>query len=330
MSEVMNLENIKPSFFSLCVTLKCQSRCTTCAGWQTAKERIEREVPVEEWKVILKRIYDWVGPFHLEISGGEPFLKEGIFDLIRYLGSLGITMGLTTNALALTGKCEEVVNLPLTTLSVSLNSVENPLIHIASRGRDDSFKKTMDVLQNLNYLRKKHNSPLKINLSSILMPENVSEVRPLAEFCKLEGFTVLYQLIDNGDAFAQVDNVQQDAVYVSESRQKVLEALDYISELKKEHLPIANSDKHLMAYKILIKDPNFISSLQCNIGMRNFIMDTEGNVGICFGHKTIGSLRDGDPEQLWKNEIANKIRQEISECEKKCKILACNFEYEEF
>ena len=231
----------KPISFSFNNTERCQSRCITCNGWKTPASVQEEELTIDQWRWILKNLHDWMGNFQYIISGGEPFLRDDVFDMASYSASLGDTVNIVTNGLALPDKLERVLYSDFSNITFSLNAVQNPDIHNVSRGRDDAFKRTMDSIQNLNHMNKyrKDHKWKNLFLSTVVMPTNLTEIKPIAEFCKTEGIGVSYQLMDNGDAFSSaVDSDSQ--IYDRDIKKEALNAIDEMIKLKQEGYPICN------------------------------------------------------------------------------------------
>lgn len=316
----------KPISFSFNNTERCQSRCITCNGWKTPASKMEEELTLDEWKKILYNLHNWLGNYQFIISGGEPFIRDDIFEMAQYSADLGDTVNVVTNGLALPDKIEKVLNSAFTNITFSLNSVKNPAIHNTSRGRNDAFQRTMDSIQNLNYMNK-HRSGHKwknIFLSTVVMPSNLSEIRPIAEFCKIEGIGVSYQLMDNGDAFSTaVDTDSQ--IYAKDTKTAALEAIDEMIQLKNEGYPICNGYPQLKAFKVLIDTPDEIQNIQCMVGENNFAIDPYGNCRICFCMKPIGNLKNSLPQDLWYSKEADEVREHILNCKMNCRLLNCNF-----
>jgi hypothetical protein len=63
-------------------------------------ERVERELETHEWKTILDMSWT-VGIPHVVFTGGEPTLREDLFELITYAESLGQVSGLMTDGIRL-------------------------------------------------------------------------------------------------------------------------------------------------------------------------------------------------------------------------------------
>lgn len=316
----------KPVSFSFNNTERCQSRCITCNGWKTPASVQEQELKLEEWKKILFNMHEWLGNYQFIISGGEPFIRDDVFEMAQYASDLGDTVNIVTNGLALPDKLEKVLNSAFTNITFSLNSVQNPSIHNISRGRDDAFQRTIDSIQNLNY-KNKHTSGHKwknIFISTVVMPSNLTEIRPIAEFCKIEHIGVSFQLMDNGDAFSTtVDSANQ--IYGRDIKTAALDAVDEMIELKNKGYPVCNGYNQLKAFKVLINTPDEIQNIQCMVGENNFAIDPYGNCRICFCKNPIGNLKENYPQDLWYSKEADEIREEILNCKLNCRLLNCNF-----
>ncbi len=316
----------KPISFSYNNTERCQSRCITCNGWKTPASVQEKELKLEEWKKILFNMHNWLGNYQFIISGGEPFIREDVFDMAQYAADLGDTVNIVTNGLALPDIIEKVLYSAFTNITFSLNSVQNPSIHNISRGRNDAFQRTIDSIQNLNYMNKyKSNHRWKnIFLSTVVMPSNLTEIKPIAQFCKTEGIGVSFQLMDNGDAFSTaVDTNSQ--IYGKDIKIAALEAIDEMIELKNEGFPICNGYSQLKAFKMLINNPDEIKNIQCMVGENNFAIDPYGYCRICFCMKPLGNLKDNLPQDLWYSKEADEVREDIKNCTRNCRLLNCNF-----
>lgn len=316
----------KPVSFSFNNTERCQSRCITCNGWKTPASVKEQELTIEEWKKILLNLHNWMGNYQFIISGGEPFLRDDVFEMAEYAANLGDTVNIVTNGLALPDKLDKVLNSAFTNITFSLNAIQNPDIHNVSRGRKDAFQRTIDSIQNLNYMNKYRGGHKwkNIFLSTVVMPTNLSEIKPIAEFCKIEGIGVSFQLMDNGDAFST--NVSSNSqIYGKDIKKAALDAIDEMIELKNQGYPICNGFSQLKAFKILIDTPDEIQNIQCMVGENNFAIDPYGNCRICFCMKPIGNLKDSLLQDLWYSKEADEVREHILNCTRNCRLLNCNF-----
>ncbi len=194
----------KPQQITFDVTDRCQLRCVTCSKWKTvASDVISKELSTDDWKKVLSDLRNWLGEgFWFCFSGGEPFLRQDIFELAEYAHSLGIHVASMSNAFSIQHLYEKIIDSPIESLNISLNAINNPIIHDESRGREGSYEKSLDAILTLKKLRDEKHSNLGINIATIVFPENVEEVIPLVEFVtknKING--IMFQLLDDKESF---------------------------------------------------------------------------------------------------------------------------------
>jgi organic radical activating enzyme len=91
-------------------------------------ERVSRELATPEWKFILDKAWQ-VGIPHIVFTGGEPTLREDLFDLITYTEEHGQVTGLVTDGHRLAEKTylDQLLFTGLDHLEIILDS-ENPVI----------------------------------------------------------------------------------------------------------------------------------------------------------------------------------------------------------
>ena len=114
----------KANSITLDVTDRCQLRCETCLKWKTnAEEVLSKELSTDQWKRVLDDIRDWCGEnTHFIFSGGEPFLRNDLLELIGYAKSIGLNPHSMSNAFSIEPLLEQIVQSGLITINFSLNS----------------------------------------------------------------------------------------------------------------------------------------------------------------------------------------------------------------
>src|SRR4029077_18553697 len=73
----------------------CNYKCRYCDYWRL--KEYKEEMTIAEWQKALLSLQEFVGPYHIEYSGGEPFIKKGFVDLLEFCSKHGINWGVTTN-----------------------------------------------------------------------------------------------------------------------------------------------------------------------------------------------------------------------------------------
>ncbi|TET81583.1 radical SAM protein, partial [candidate division TA06 bacterium] len=95
--EPFNTPVSAPYRMDLALTYKCENDCKHC---YVARDKNMPSLSVEDWKRVLKRLWD-VGIPHVCFTGGEATLFPGLLDLVDYAEELGMVTGLLTNGRSL-------------------------------------------------------------------------------------------------------------------------------------------------------------------------------------------------------------------------------------
>ena len=156
-----------PVTLTFSVTNMCQSRCKTCNIWKVYLDKPElrkEELGIDE----IEKIFRTLGHvFFFNVSGGEPFLREDLPEIVRlackYLtpGVIHIpTNGIATNLIEdsmiqimETMSSDGYGDTPIT-IKPSFDGVEEK--HDEIRGVKGNFKKLLDTYQRLVTLKKKY------------------------------------------------------------------------------------------------------------------------------------------------------------------------------
>lgn len=330
----------KPQQITFDITDRCQMKCVTCSKWKTvSSEVINKELSTDEWKNVLSDLRNWLGGgFWFCFSGGEPFLRKDIFELAQFAHQLGIKVASMTNAFSIQHLYDEIINSPIESLNISLNAINNPIIHDESRGRDGSYEKSLDAILTLKKLRNEKNKNLGINVATIMFPENLDEVIPLVEFVtrnKING--IMFQLLDDKESFHGY-NVQkgcntQGYKMPQELRNKysnmskhAIEIINKLIEMKQAGHSIYNSLEQLNAMKIFFNNPDdILSVIKCDVGSTNYAIDPYGNVRLCFNMEPVGNVKENKPNEIWESANAQYCRNLTKSCKMYCRMLNCNF-----
>lgn len=105
------------------ITWACNYRCIHCLQGETHVK--SRELSTNDWIRTIKELSEY-GIFHLFISGGEPFLRHDILDILKYAYDEGLVITLFTNASLITDNiCKELKKLTTLNIQVSIHDI-NP------------------------------------------------------------------------------------------------------------------------------------------------------------------------------------------------------------
>ena len=170
----------------LIVVGRCNLRCKYC--WYSTKsarftQTIVQPAHLRDWLTACL-LCEPVGA--LIITGGEPLLRDDLYDFITIGKELGLAVALLTNGTLLTERWARLLRDADVDTYVSLDSIE-PLYHESLRGGFDS------TMRGLKYLYRA-DVPHK-TITTTVSRANLGELGSLAEYAKAQEFDIRFQPI---------------------------------------------------------------------------------------------------------------------------------------
>lgn len=136
----------RPTRVDIEIADRCCLRCGMCDIW---KHDGDGELSINDWIQTLGALKQWLGTFRLTITGGEPFMKKGIWRLLEYVANIGIPTALITNGYMFnTATLDRLARLPLAQVAFSVDSLE-ATTHDGIRGVPGSLDRTLDAIDGL-------------------------------------------------------------------------------------------------------------------------------------------------------------------------------------
>ncbi|MFH1403649.1 MAG: radical SAM protein, partial [Candidatus Altiarchaeota archaeon] len=179
-----------PISIGIAVTYRCNLRCIQCpqwgeSGWLKADpSKLSRELTTSQFKEFI----DDVAPFkpYFQFTGGEPLLREDIFEIIHYADSKNLVTGLTTNGVLLYENADKIVKSGLEYLYVSLDGPIDVNKKIR-KGSETTSMKTLEGIKEVMRARERNKSMLPfIEVRMTVVPENQDQIYEMAEFVEGE------------------------------------------------------------------------------------------------------------------------------------------------
>lgn len=169
----------KINYLRLAVTDRCNLRCFYCMpeeglNWLSRAELMTYEEMLRGCALLVNK-----GIEKIRITGGEPFVRKDIMQLLSGLAALdGLKeLSMTTNGVLTAPYVAEMKRLGINSVNLSLDTLDaNRFFTITLR---DEFDKVMNTLQEL--LR--HNIEVKIN-AVVMAGKNTQDIIPLVELTK--------------------------------------------------------------------------------------------------------------------------------------------------
>jgi len=303
----------RPERVQINFTLRCNLKCKHCL----VPHYFSDELSLKRWKEIMLRLRKWLGCFFLVITGGEPLLREDVVDLIKFSNSLGITTCLITNGTLIDKyMADRLVESGLNIICISLDGFKEKT-HNFLRG-DGVYKKTMEAIEYL-----KNRSILQI--CTTVLSCNLEELLELVNFVEDNRIAINFQGWKVKNIIGDFD-IQNHALWPKD-REKVERIFNELILRKEKNHSIINSIRHLQLMKSYYI--NYHLSYHCQAYKRNFNIDPNGVVGLCYKFRPIGNATWESPNTMWNSKETSLIRKKMKGCNFNCSFLNCHF-YESF
>ncbi|MCA8924498.1 MAG: radical SAM protein [Planctomycetes bacterium] len=162
------------------VTSRCNLACRMCEYWKTTHEQT---LTLEEWRRVIDELAAH-GCQKLHVSGGEPFLRPDLLELLAHGVARGLKVNMTTNGTLLDReRAQRLVATGLNAVSISLDGPSSKL-HDRVRGRPGAFKRSVRAIRWIARERDRRGSKLKLRINFVLMPDTF---RRLPDMVRLAG-----------------------------------------------------------------------------------------------------------------------------------------------
>lgn len=281
------------------ITTRCSCKCPYCyyVGG------INQDLTTVEILSVYEQAKD-LGYLAALITGGEPFTRKDLPDLLRYIHDLDFAIHLMTNGNHLKEQWDSVKNY-VHTLLIGVDIADDELDQI--RRHKDSFQTIVLGIEHVRSLSPK----LPILINAPLWKQNESQVFDLALFAKDMNAMINYYPID---AFRQYKNNEKDSrESLAIPYEKLSEHFKQIHSLKKEGYPVFNSDSYINFY--IKKKPPFT----CHFQQVFTQIMANGDVVDCSSWgDPFGNVRTNTLEKIINTRQAYRARKRSQSCN------ACN------
>ena len=315
------------------VTSRCNLRCSHCFYWRELNTASEEELSINE---IRKIAHSFEHPVSLSLTGGEPFLRRDLKEIIEafHEGCGTHEAGIATNGTLETSTVETVRSILdeglLSNLSVQISLDGLEKTHDAIRGIKGSFEKAVSTLKALGKIKKRYpDFYLKTALS--IQKRNVSEIKAFVEYLLPLNIPLRFNIVRGGSfgvfnlpksAYSGFDPKDETGSFLSLDEIKATYAwLKNKSDQSAFHFWPGRQQKIWELSIKMLEEGR--SEMPCYANTMESVLYANGDVAFCELSKIYGNIRehDYDFKKIWKCEKADKMRKLISCC---CCIHGCN------
>lgn len=281
------------------VTYRCNARCTMCNRYK-CPSKPDEELSLETIKKLPKMYFT-------NITGGEPFIREDLPDIVRELYKKSDRIVVSTNGFftdRIIKLCEEFPNVGIRISIEGLEETNNKI-----RGLDDGFNKGYSTLKKL--VEMKHPD---VGFGMTVQDANAKDLVPLYKLSNEMNMEFATASLHNSFYFVEAKNIIKDRPMVAKEFEKLINELLNSNSPKKWFRAYFNHGliNYIYGQKRL---------LPCDMAFDTFFIDPYGDVMPCNGTKekeVMGNLNNQTWDELWNSEQAEKVRNKVRHCDRQC------------
>jgi MoaA/NifB/PqqE/SkfB family radical SAM enzyme len=171
-SEISGCPFAKPRWVYISLSHRCNYNCKMCGvvkilkGYELTKEKAYQS---------FDEISLWDNYLTVVLTGGEPFLRKDIFEIINYGVGKNIKIEVVSNGSLIDSElADKIIRSKLSNIAISLDGAKEET-HDAIRQKG-AYKKTLAAIENLVTAKKKNGYGPQISVWTTIMKENVKEL----------------------------------------------------------------------------------------------------------------------------------------------------------
>ncbi len=281
------------------VTYRCNAKCTMCNRYKVPS-KAEEELSIETIKKLPEMYFT-------NITGGEPFMREDLKEVVRELYKKSDRIVISTNGFYTDRIVELCKEFPEIGIRISIEGLEKTNNEI--RGLDDGFNRGYTTLKTLVEMGMKD-----VGFGMTVQDKNACDLVPLYEISNELDMEFATASLHNSFYFVESNNIIHDRLMVAENFEKLINRLLESNSPKKWFRAYFNHGliNYIFSQKRL---------LQCDMSFDTFFIDPFGDVMPCNGTKekeVMGNLNTQSFDELWNSEQAEQVRKKVRACDRNC------------
>lgn len=281
------------------VTYRCNAKCTMCNRYKEPS-KADEEISLETIRKLPKMYFT-------NITGGEPFIRTDLKEIVRELYKKSDRIVISTNGFF----TERIVNLcrefPNIGIRISIEGLEQTNNEI--RGLEDGYNKGYTTLKKLREMGMKD-----VGFGMTVQDRNAKDLVPLYDISEQLGMEFATASLHNSFYFVETGNLIHDRLMVVQNFENLVNKLLQSKSPKKWFRAYFNHGliNYIFSQKRL---------LPCDMSFDTFFIDPYGDVMPCNGTRekeVMGNLNEQTWEEVWNSQEAECVRKKVRSCERNC------------
>ncbi|MFQ5671395.1 MAG: radical SAM protein [Acidobacteriota bacterium] len=292
---------MEPTSAILAVTLNCNARCTMCDIWQN---RMHDEMRPEEYDLLPDSLTD------INISGGEPFLREDLPEILAVLHRTcpRARLVISTNGF-LPARIHRLVRqalsiIPDLAVRVSIDGLHG--MHDAVRGIPGGFEKCLETLQEMSDLGVED-----LGIGFTILDQNLEQLPDVYRFSVEKKLQLSVTIATDSSIFFGTGKESLRP----RSRESLHASLAGLAASEYRRIIPKHWFRGWYAESLIRYTGTGTRPLPCDAGGGFFYLDSLANVYGChLLDNKMGNLRQASWDTIWSGEAAVKVRREAAGC----------------
>lgn len=210
------------------ITNTCNYHCSYCIFSSEAK-KYEDELTTDEVKRAIKELKE--NNFtYIKFTGGEPFTREDMTEILKYANKLGFDMDISTNASLITDE-----------IAKELKNINFPMVHVSLDGNDktsheyvrgeNTFERT---LRGIRYLT---NNQIYTRIGTVIYKQNEDKLEEIVKLAiELKANEIIFSFME---AVGRLDG--DETIISKRTIDRVKEELEKLATKYKEQIQVKYS-----------------------------------------------------------------------------------------
>ena len=281
----------------LAVTYRCNVKCIMCNTWQHPSKR-EQEIRPED-------LTSFPEVVRLNITGGEPFIKEDLSEILDVVKKKAKRVVISSNGL-LTKKTLEVMS-KHRDVGVRLSFDGIGETHDKVRGSKGIHQKALETLKGLKELGIKD-----LGIAVTISDVNARDLVPLFNLAEEHGVELATAVLHNAYYFHKMDNEIHDKQMVENEIKSLMRAY-----LKSYHPK--NWFRSYFCQGIAGHMHGTKRCMKCTMASDSFFIDPYGDIRPCnvMDHP-FGNIKRTPFNEIWTSPEADEARRKVGACTENC------------
>ena len=279
------------------VTYRCNCKCVMCHTWRYPSRKVDEISPAE--LEILPQLT------RLNITGGEPFIREDLGEILTVVKKKAKRVVISTNGLLMQRSLDVMSQHRDVGVRISFDGIEET--HDTIRGVSGIHRKALETLRGLKGLGIKD-----LGIAVTISDRNAKHLVPLYRLAEKEGVELATAILHNAYYFHKDDNSIDNKQLVERE----------IKGLIREYLCSSRPKNWFRGYftqGIADHMHGRQRPLKCTMATDSFFMDPYGSIRPCnVMDFPFGNIREKTFDEIWQSAEAQEARKRVDECQCNC------------